>query len=421
MFSSIVELYRSVVEATGSATSQLASDVYTTSSFSYSGATTPRLDQAIANCSNLPTHFGWFTTAAHRQGNQVSFTWRLSQNSHIHFVRGVRELVQANETVHQGVKPQNFYLIEDDFDYGNQSAEPPPALQCLNSICDLISGLEKLTGQGITKRQGPVLLFFMLPAQEGAPPRATQVRTKINPDLVDSPPIDLTQLQALTDDSLEGTTHHLEKQAILRVAVAHTVSKTPIGDDPFSYLVEHWTKVLDKFRYDFECYVGQYAFDTFISKLADAQADFASRLTRVMGDTASKFLALPLPVVALVGILHTDGIGQSYLIFLGTLLLALLYSAQVRNQMLEVSRIQGAFDLVVRRLRTLQGSHAGQASAELTKTIEKFDEQKALLVRTLRVLRGLAWLPIVAGLAILAYLYHPGFHALTHRVLQNLI
>lgn len=418
MFTDVVELYRAVRELVADEQS-LAKEVYQNGTFSYEGIASGRLENALTNCSRLPEHMGGFSVPVDRQGSNVRFTWRLSQNSHVRFFRDTEALVLNSDTIHQGHRPENFFLVEDNFSCGEEESSKPCTLRRLESLCEFISGLSKLAGQEEQRQKGPAFLFFMLPAREGRPPRPVQIRTKISPRLLDYPELDISLLKSLGDKSLEGTTHHLEKQALLRVAIADIASGAPDGQQ-FSHLVSEWSSVLGKFRHDFECYVSQYDFDTFISKLADTKAEFASRLTRVMGDTAAKFLALPLPFVALFGILHTDSIGQSYLIFLGALLLALLYSAQVRNQMLEVSRVRSAFDLVVTRLHHRQHRHSGGAFDALNTAVGEFREQEALLIRTLRILWGLAWAPIAAGLLLLAYRYHPLFQDLLDDYLMRL-
>ena len=178
----------------------------------------------------------------------------------------------------------------------------------------------------------------------------------------------------------------------------------------FCHLVSNWPKVLEKYHFDADCYISNFSFDKFRSEVAATQSEYSSKLTRVMADSASRFLALPLPYVALVGIINTDEIGQAYVIFLGALIVTLLYSGMVHNQLLELRRIVSSFDLVFSRLEKQAKTTSQVLSSTVSDARRAFNEQRSFLKRTLYILRTLAVLPLLGGLGILAFKFHPGFH-----------
>ena len=409
MFTTVVELYRAAgrPQVTGS-------------TFSYSGPTSAHISAAIAECEKLHHSLGSFAQPPTIVAGNLEFTWNLPGNASGKFYDNLTSLISGMQSIHRGKHPANFYLIEND--YADGEGNPPDGLIRLHSICDLIKFLEALSGQieGPVPLTQPLTLFVSLPARDGLPPQAAKLHTKIEAASIVGDPLKLDDLETVVNPSLSHTNHFYEKQALFRVAVAHFLMEVQPAKY-FSHLISKWPQVVEKFRYDTECYVGQYSFENFTSKLAEAQADFAGRLTKVMGDTATKFLALPLPFVALVGISRSEELGQSYLIFGGAAVLALLYAAQVRNQFLEIHRIDDSFKLVFDRLNLLPKDveATNGASASLRRIKASFNDQKRLLRRTLKVLLTIAWLPIAGGLVMLAYKYHPAFHEGTHRFIQE--
>jgi len=56
-------------------------------------------------------------------------------------------------------------------------------------------------------------------------------------------------------------------------------------------------------------------------------------------------------------------------------------------------------------------SYPASIADRLAEARKGFSKQRSFLFRTLWILRVLAWTPIVAGLALLAWKYHAGFGA----------
>lgn len=407
MFSLVVELYRAAgrPEANGS--------------FSYDGQKSPRISDAISVCKRLDIVFGHFERIEEREDGGISFTWRLAANASANFFADVAMLVNKMQSIHRGKMPENFYLTSNDYAFGEPN--PPEKLLRLESICELINHIETLSDQvnEAANKAVPLSIFISLPGHRGMPPQAAKLTTRIPVSVLDGKPLVLDDLRVIVDPNLRHTTHYLEKQALFRMSIAHFLVEQP-SSRLFKIVVDKWSDIVRKFRYDTECYVAQYSFENFTEKLAETQSDFAARLTKVMGDTATKFLALPLPFIALIGIAKSDGIGQAYLVFIGATVLALLYAAQVRNQFLELGRIEHSFDLVFARLKPdANGTPIVEgASQSLLDVQGGFNEQRCLLRRTLRILLLIAWLPIAGGLGMLAYIYHPAFYRVCHKALQ---
>lgn len=409
MFSSVVELYR----ACGRPPLEGAL-------FHYAGQLTDRVSHAIATCEHLPEHFGRFEDDPAVAGEQVTFTWRLASNDRGRFYRSVEALVAGSQSVHEGVLPRAFYLVDDDYLVGEP--DPPEALRRLERICELIGLLERLTGTSnsvASEGKGKALLFI-LPAGEKSPPKTIQLQTQIGLASLLGPELSTAPLRELVDPAGNGALHVEERRAIFRLAVADVAAGGP-QEGMFTHLISHWNDVLAKFRHDVDCYVANFSFDKLRTELANVQTEFSAKLTKVMGDTASRFLALPLPYAALAGILKLDELLPSYLLFIGAVIVVLLYSATVHNQLLELARTESAFDLVFGRIISKSKQSTPEIQKPVQEAMDAFSHQRRFLRRTLYTLRVMAWVPIAGGLVILAYKFNPSFQDWFSAALQRLV
>src|SRR3546814_7318158 len=88
------------------------------------------------------------------------------------------------------------------------------------------------------------------------------------------------------------------------------------SENAFTYLAANWPDVLEKYGFDVDCYISNFSFEKIRLEIAQMALDFSSRLSSVMGDSAGKFLALPLPIAVLAAIYKIHGIVGAYLLFI---------------------------------------------------------------------------------------------------------
>src|SRR5690606_16399357 len=92
-------------------------------------------------------------------------------------------------------------------------------------------------------------------------------------------------------------------------------------------------------------------------EISQMELEFSNKLSSVMGDSAAKFLALPLPFAVLIAIYRTGGIVESYLLFLGALVVSLLFSGLIHNQLMQLGRIDHGFEVIFDQFRKKMQSY----------------------------------------------------------------
>lgn len=399
MFADVVSLYR-----------EAQRPVFDAGRFRYAGVASAFLRAVIARCDGLNDTFGHFEDAPEWTDDRVEFCWLVGDNEHGRFYANVADLVAHSQALSRGQRPQNFYLIEDDYYAGEDN--PPEQLSHAYELCELIQllGSISLTAD-LSATTQPRELIFVIPAGEKAPPRTLSLSTRLEPLVLAEQRLDLEPLRRLVSDESTYLLHVQELRALFRLAVADTIGRAPASENAFTFLAAHWPDVLEKYGFDVDCYISNFSFEKIRLEIAQMELDFSSKLSSVMGDSAAKFLALPLPIAVLAVIYKADGIVEAYLLFIGSLVIVMLFSGMIHNQLLQLERIVHSFGVIVDQFSKKVESYPTSIADRLTEAREGFTKQRSFLFRTLWVLRVLAWLPIVTGLALLAWKYNPGFRA----------
>lgn len=397
MFADVVSLFR-----------EAQRPAFDAGRFRYSGVASASLRAIIARCDNLDDTFGHFEDAPEWTGDRVEFCWLVGDNEHGRFYTNVADLVARSQALSRGQRPQNFYLVEDDYCAGEDN--PPEQLTHAYELCELIQLLGNISlTTDLSATTQPRELIFVIPAGDKAPPRTLSLSTRLESSVLAKKRLDLEPLRRLVSDESAHSLHVQELRALFRLAVADTVGRAPASENAFTFLAAHWSDVLEKYGFDVDCYISNFSFEKIRLEIAQMELDFSSRLSSVMGDSAAKFLALPLPIALLAAIYKVHGIVEAYLLFVGSLVIVMLFSGVIHNQLLQLARIDHGFGIIVDQFSKKAKSYPTSIAARLAEARKGFANQRSFLLRTLWTLRVLAWVPIVCGLVLLAWKYHPGF------------
>lgn len=399
MFADVVSLYR-----------EAQRPAFNAGRFLYSGIASASLRAAIVRCDGLDDTFGHFEDAPEWTDDHVEFCWLVGDNEHGRFYANVADLVARSQALSGGRRPQSFYLVENDYCAGEDN--PPEQLSHAYELCELIQllGSISLTAD-LSATTQPRKLIFVIPAGEKAPPRTLSLSTRLESSVLFEKRLDLEPLRRLVSDESAHSLHVQELRALFRLAVADTVGRAPASENAFTFLVGNWPDVLEKYQFDVDCYISNFSFEKVRLEIAQMELDFSSRLGSVMGDSAAKFLALPLPIAVLVAIYKADGIVEAYLLFIAALVIVMLFSSMIHNQLLQLERIDHGFGVIGDQFSKKAKSYPTSIADRLAEASKGFTKQRSFLFRTLWSLRVLAWAPIVAGLVLLAWKYSPGFRA----------
>lgn len=375
--------------------------------FSYAGNDSPALQHAISRLSGLPPTLGRFEEEPHVDSGDLSFTWQLASHESARFYQSLEELVQESNALSNGIQPANFYLIENDYADGETPA--PLGVEKAFRICETARLLSKLAFSHRSEQSRAQYLLFVLPAGEGKPPRTIELKTRATPAMLALADADIQPLRDLLSDKSESSIHVQEHRQLFRLSIADILSEDPTQTPTFEYLYEAWPRLLERYALNADCYVHKFSFEKLRQEIASTGLEFTTRLSKVLSDSATKMLALPLSVAAIVAVHTADSLLASTLSVVGSLLLSLLLAGVLHNQLLELRRVRQSFNVVVGPLE--KKASDSDLKEAISSANAAFIGQAAFLARVLWTVRVLSWAPTIGALVLYAWRYSPAFRS----------
>lgn len=397
MFANVVTLYRA------SGRPSLAGD-----RFSFLGVADPVLDDAIRACEHLDPGFGHFVDGPDRANGEVEFTWALASNEAGRFYLSVGDFVARCETIHRGEFPQHFYIADLDYFSEEPQAMPIAQMQAIERLCELIRLLAALSVSGnLASAAGrPAHLLFVKPASSGAPPVTIELTTRIHLVMLAAPAPDVEILRDLLGEQSQGKVRTEEYKAIFRLAIAGVCADEPSEGSRFAVLVEKWGSILQRFRHDVECVVDRISFDALRREITEAELTFMGKVNTAVVDNATKFLGIPVSLVAVAAVASSDSITSDILVCLGALIVALVVSGVSKAARLQLGTTSTAFNTALVSMRD-RAQASGDVADQLNTLEKAYGRRRSFATQVVVTFQTLAWLPPWVALVIIGWKFPP--------------
>lgn len=397
MFSHVVALYRA------SGCPSLVGD-----RFSYQGAPSPELEDAIRGCERLDPGFGHFADSPDRFDGQIEFTWALASNEAGRFYASVDDFVARCETIHRGEFPNHFYIVDLDYCSEDPQTAPVVQLQAIERLCELIRLLAVLSVSGnLASAAGrPAHLLFVKPASSGAPPVTVELTTRIQAAMLAMPAPDLAVLRDLLGEQSQGKVRTEEYKAIFRLAIAGACADELSEVTRFAVLVEKWGSILQRFQHDVECVVDRLSFDALRREITEAELTFVGKVNTSVVDNATKFLGIPVSLVAVTAVVSSASLISDIVICLGALIVALVVSGVSKATRLQLGTTTTAFKAALAAMRDRAQAN-GEVANQLSELEATYGQRRMFALLVVATFQVVAWLPPWVALAIIAWKFPP--------------
>lgn len=339
------------------------------------------------------------------QGRLVEFTFRLRTGSDNKFYYSLAGLLAGTTKISRGDLPSEFYLIEEDYFSGTEILFP--RLEKLSVICKLIKGLSEIAHYHDEKTgSGHYKLIFIQPEDSSQlVPKAIEIDTTINQNMLDGPIPDITLVESLRADNPRTDPHYSSKIGVFRVSLAEFLQKCPVGQPVFSFLVSNWEDFINLCNKNLDTYLSGFAFHKAKREVAEAELTVADQFSKVISDITGKLLGIPVSVAAVIAITKSTSILEGLLIVIGLGLATLIFSGTVGNQQRQIQRISHAKNVVFNALEGRQESYPAELKTAIFDMKTGLDNNEIKLKWLLRLFRCLSWAPFLLGVALYSFYY----------------
>lgn len=395
MFAHVVALYRS-----------LGKPIINDGVISYDGQPTPEIIAALRMCNDLPAAYGKFEHRSEK-ADILEIEFRLPSNESGRFYTSLGEFVSRNGSLGKGHFPSNVYIIE--LSWADCDDVQPPAIKALKQVCRLIELLSMLA-IGVDKDSSPdgYNLFFALPPDGAKPPRTFLLPTQVDVTVLDYELRHLSLLEEILNRKNENKAHLSERKLMIRMAVASVIEKFESEPSLFLVIVREWREVLATYRANLQTYVYSFSFERVRREVAQAEIDYGTKLSGVLGDIAGKMLALPLSLAGLVALNNTNSSFEGFILVLGLTLVSVVLFAILHNQTLQTERLLHSFNVVFDDFKDKLKTYPPKLQSLLKITIGQVERQGRTLTNTFHLLKVLSLLPVAGALLLALIKYQDG-------------
>ncbi|UMZ12083.1 hypothetical protein I9018_32265 [Pseudomonas sp. MPFS] len=392
MFSHVVALYRA-----------LGAPTIEDGVVSYEGAPTADIQAALRKCDGLPAAFGKFEHLS-EEADSLEIEFRLPSNESGHFYSSLAEFVARNGSLGKGQFPSNVYITE--LRWADSDDIEPTEIKSLRRVCRLIE-LLALLAIGVDKDSSPdgYNLFFALPPDGAKPPRTFLLPTQVDVKVLDYELNHLSLLEEILNRKNENKAHLSERKLMIRMALASVIEKFESEPNLLLVIVREWREVLATYRANLQTYVYSFSFERVRREVAQAEIDYGTKLSGVLGDIAGKMLALPISLAGLVALEKTTSKFEGFILVLGLAVVSVVLLAILHNQMLQTKRLLHSFNVIFDDFKDKIKTYPPKLQRLLRITIDQVDKQGLTLTRTFRLLKGLSLIPILGALVLATIKY----------------
>lgn len=395
MFSNVVALYRA-----------MGAPPIDGGVICYEGESTADITAALQLCRDLPAEFGRFQLQLDSDG-ATEIEFRLPTNEFGRFYNSVSELACMG-SLGKGKFPKNVYVV--DLNWADFDEVEPAQIKELKRVCRLIE-LLALLAIGVDKDSSPDTynLFFALPPDGAKPPRTFLLPTQVDDQLLGYELRHMSLLEEILNRRNENKAHLSERKLMIRMAIASVIEKFENEPNLFFVVVREWNDVLATYRANLQTYVYSFSFEKVRRELAQAEIDYGTKLSGVLGDIAGKMLALPVSLAGWVVLNNSTSAFEGFVLVLGLVVVSLILLAILHNQILQTNRLLHSFNVVFDEFKDKIRTYPPKLQRLLRITIEQVEKQGRTLRRTFVLLQTLALLPATGALLVALVKYWDSF------------
>ena len=213
-------------------------------------------------------------------------------------------------------------------------------------------------------------------------------------------------MRALLDDLLshQSGIHQREK----RLMFSATMCEVLKGGVTFSQFIDRSEKLVEVYQNNLKTYLSGFSFEQARREVAEAQTQFAERLSKTVNDMTAKLLGLPVSMFAVVAVFKTERWFEQFLILIAAIMASYVLYQMIHHQKKQLQQIATSKDLVFKTLedRSNSDNYPNELKDAIQAAVCSLENNRRALDRTLKIYTLLAWLPGVSSLIAFFYRNH---------------
>lgn len=393
-FSTVVELYR-----------YCGYPEYDGRSFSATVELNEKIQQLIASISSVES-LGRFEDVeideepiipeaiSAASGKSVNFIFITARNNAERFYTTLTNFISTN-SLKRGIPPQNYYICEMDY-FSSDPVKAPPIL-IIEKLCSIIVSLSDLAHFHDTKTSSDNYRLVFVKNSDSKS-SSVVLETSFSEELI-TKDINNSVLLELTNPSNHLTPHYSEKIGTFRNTLVEYSLEHDYG---FVEIVRNWDEFISLYNNNLSTYMSGFSFHKARKEVANAETDSAEKTSKVISEISSKILAIPVSLVASLGLLKVSSKSEMLIIFSGIILTSLFSHFTLSNQRNQLERIDHAKNIVFKPLANSEKKYPTELKCDIDSALAELDKNYVKCQKTITKLMFISWFPtsVAAGIFI---------------------
>lgn len=316
----------------------------------------------------------------------------------------------SNDFIHagclsKGCFPEDYFLVDDNF-YSQEDNKPSFILK-LEQILLLICSLAKIAHYHDIKNEGGhsfYRLVFIMNSESKS--TSAVLETSLDNDTLNVTSINSQLINGLVSINPLTDAHYDEKINTFRnTLIEYIISTKPT----FTQLVKDLESINKLYTNNLAVYMSAFSFHKARKEIADAEIDFAEKISKTLLDLSNKVLAIPISLVGSVALFKLIEKGEILVALMGIVLTSIIMHLVIISQQKQFERVIHAKDVVFSSLLKKIDSE----DKELLKKSDlelRIDEAKSHLKSNesfcrdvLFFLLSASWVPTCIGTLVVLY------------------
>lgn len=327
----------------------------------------------------------------------VELSLKLPRDSVHRFHNSINDLITFL-SIRNGEFPTDFYIL--DLDYHSIDESPPLLIKKLENLCKLINSISKLAHYHDKKAtDGEPRLVFIMGAEGRS--KSAVLQPTITSEMLSYNDVDSNVVEQLMEDNaVNDVNHHVEKRGIFRNTLVEYVGENNYN---FQQLIEHWTDFRLAYDNNLSVYLSGFNFHKARKDVAAAELEFAEKTSKTISELTTKILAIPLSLLAALGIWKLDDLIEQSVIMAGVVFTSIIVNLIISSQQKQLGRITHAKDMVFSPFTLKLKKYPTDLQSDISKAISELKKNETFSLRILISFYILCWIPTIVGITIIGY------------------
>ncbi|QOV65809.1 hypothetical protein [Kosakonia pseudosacchari] len=331
-------------------------------------------------------------------GNIINYTFNVARRSAERFYSSKSDFIAIN-TLKKGIIPSDFYIVSDDY-FSHDKSKPEYIIK-IEKICALITHLAKIAHFHDIKTDKNVNFYRLVFVLHSESKSSTAViETNLTDDMLDISEDDLNidLIATLSNSDASKDNHYIEKINTFRNTLIEFIANS---NNNFSHIIKNWNEINKLYSNNLAVYMSAFSFHKSRKEVAEAEIDYAEKVSKILSEITNKSLAIPISLVAAISIFQLSESTIAFVAFSGVFLTSIITSFVSKSLKKQLSHVSHARDTLFSSLKDRLTNEQNDLKKRLDTATRNLEDNEIFCIRILDLMNCLAWMPTCVGIIAL--------------------